>query len=288
MNDQTIERLNNLRISISDIAESAETLLQDICQELLQASKESPHPLDDKTKILIAVAKRAVNSSRAIRSLAANDEFYEDINVMCRALFETVINGAYLQFATTLEVETYMGFDVIPIAKALGNIEKFAPGKLSEATPPVLRQAFQQRLKDVKQATGKSEKDFGWTRLDVVSRAKKVDQATKTDLFVYFAQGFYTHGHAFVHGNHRSLARLFPAREDGGAPTHFSVTQSIYITVLAIVGFATFVVRLRLPGLEFRAVGIATLLDGFTRQMTPCIRHFNDESANAIVTGRFQ
>jgi hypothetical protein len=72
-----------------------------------------------RIRILIATAIKAVNSSHAIRLLCVERPYFEEMNILDRSLIESIVNGAFLQFATDEELTAFENFDTISLSKAL-------------------------------------------------------------------------------------------------------------------------------------------------------------------------
>lgn len=163
----------------------------------------------DRLCILIATAIKAINTSHAVRMLCTEKPYFEEMNVLVRSLIETIVNGAFMQVATGDEVNAFMHFDSISLAKTLriaGGISPEATNTLSEK----LRQDFQAHADSVKAMLGKDEKEFSWTRLDVVSRGDRIDKAFGVPIFSALCKVLFPSGHAHVHGSYRSLEAYMP------------------------------------------------------------------------------
>jgi hypothetical protein len=116
-----------------------------------------------RISILIATAVKAINTSHAVCRLCAERPYFEEMNVVTRSLIESIVNGVFIQFATDEEVQSFMHFDSISLAKAIRIAEGIAPeavGVLSEK----LRQEFSVQT-SVGRAWTSSQKETGSTRV---------------------------------------------------------------------------------------------------------------------------
>jgi hypothetical protein len=166
-----------------------------------------------RISILIATAIKAINTSHAICRLCAERPYFEEMNVVARSLIESVVSGVFMQFASDDEVEAFMNFDSISLGKMIRIAEGVSPeavGQLSEK----LRKDFAAHTDAVKARTGKTEKDFSFTRLDIVSKGDRIDKGLGKAVFEVVCKVFFPSGHAFVHGSYRSLEAYMPT--EGG------------------------------------------------------------------------
>lgn len=166
-----------------------------------------------RTSILIATAIKAINTSHAICRLCAERPYFEEMNVVARSLIESVVNGVFIQFASDEEVEAFMSFDSISLSKMIRIAEGVSPeavGQLSEK----LRKDFDVHTDSVKVKTGKTERDFSFTRLDIVSKGDRIDKGLGMPVFGVVCKVLFPSGHAFVHGSYRSLEAYMPT--EGG------------------------------------------------------------------------
>jgi hypothetical protein len=166
-----------------------------------------------RISILIATAVKAINTSHAVCRLCAERPYFEEMNVVTRSLIESIVNGVYIQFATDEEVQSFTHFDSISLAKAIRIAEGIAPeavGVLSEK----LRQEFSVHTDSVKAMLGKTEQDFSWTRLDIVSKGDRIDKGLGVPAFAVVCKVLFPSGHAYVHGSYRSLEAYMPT--EGG------------------------------------------------------------------------
>jgi Family of unknown function (DUF5677) len=167
-----------------------------------------------RLSILVATAVKAINTSQAIRMLCVDGKpFYEEMNVLVRSLIESIINGAFVQFATEDEVTAFMHFDSISLAKALRIAQGVSP-EAANILSEKLRDEFRAHADSIKSLIGKDEQDFNWTRLDVVSRGDRIDKALGRPAFSPISKVLFPSLHAFVHGSYRSLEAYMPT--EGG------------------------------------------------------------------------
>ena len=228
--------------SIVEAAIEVENLLLRIASELKFLFDYAPQ-LDERLAILIAVIGRSVSASKAIRLLRAEDEFFEDANVLVRSLIETVINGVYLQNAPDEEVLAYRHFDVIPVAKLLNYIDSSAPQQFAASISGFTQRAFATHVQSVKARTGKTANDFGWTKLKLKDRAIKIDRSLGNPGFSMLANGIFPVGHAYVHGNYSSIQRALPfAPRPGLQPV---VHEPLYLSTLALAALGAAVNQMK-------------------------------------------
>jgi hypothetical protein len=116
-----------------------------------------------RISILIATAIKAVNSSHAIRLLCVERPYFEEMNILDRSLIKSIVNGAFLQFATDEELTAFENFDTIALSKALRIAETVSPEGV-DLLSRKLRDEFRQHSDSVKTMIGKDEKEFSWTR----------------------------------------------------------------------------------------------------------------------------
>lgn len=199
--------------------------------------------------ILVAVMRKAVDTTRAVALLSSDVSYYENMNVLVRCLIESVVNGAYLQSATDVEVKTYAMFDAIPVAKIMKYIDTVAPLEFAKHLSGKNLDAFGAHVDKVKQATGKGETDFGWTRLSLEARCVRIDKQVGVDAFVLLSRGMFPVGHPYVHGNYRSLERLIPFSSNGQR-YDLRAEETLYMAVTAITSLAAFVNRTSAPGFD--------------------------------------
>jgi hypothetical protein len=157
-----------------------------------------------RISILIATAMKAINTSHAICRLCADRPYFEEMNVVTRSLIDSVVNGVFIQFASDEEVQSFMHFDSISLAKAIRIAEGVAPGATSVLSEK-LRQDFNDHTNSVKTMLGKTDQDFGWTRLDIVSKGDRIDKGLGVPVFGVVCKVLFPSGHAYVHGSYRSL-----------------------------------------------------------------------------------
>jgi hypothetical protein len=163
-----------------------------------------------RLRILIATAIKAVNSSRAIRLLCVERPYFEEMNILDRSLIESIVNGAFLQFATDEELTAFEKFDTISLSKALRIAEGVSRGGV-ELLSQKLRDEFRQHSDSVKSMIAKDEKDFSWTRLDVVAKGNRIDKGLGRPTFEPLCKVLFPSCHAFVHGSYRSLEAYMPS-----------------------------------------------------------------------------
>lgn len=166
-----------------------------------------------RLSILIATGAKAINTSNAIRMLCVERPYFEEMNVLVRSLIESIVNGAFIQFATEDEVSAFMHFDSISLLKALRIAEGVSPEAL-DILSEKLRYDFRAHAESIKAMLGKDEKEFNWTRLDVASRGNRIDKALGVPAFAPVCKVLFPSLHAFVHGSYRSLETYMPT--EGG------------------------------------------------------------------------
>lgn len=166
-----------------------------------------------RISILIATAIKAINTSHAVCRLCAERPYFEEMNVVTRSLIDSVVNGVFMQFASEEEVQSFMHFDSISLAKAIRIAESVAPDAVSVLSEK-LRQDFNAHTDSVKAMLGKTEQDFGWTRLDIVSKGDRIDKSLNVPVFGVVCKILFPSGHAYVHGSYRSLEAYMPT--EGG------------------------------------------------------------------------
>jgi hypothetical protein len=190
---------------------SCETLLL-FCEHFNQRLPLADLP-GARLSILIATAAKAINTSNAIRMLCVERPYFEEMNVLARSLIESIVNAAFIQFATDDEVNAFMHFDSISLLKALRVAQGVSPEALSILSEK-LRNDFRAHADSIKTMLGKDEKDFNWTRLDVASRGDRIDKALGVPAFAPVCKVLFPSPHVFVHGSYRSLETYMPT--EGG------------------------------------------------------------------------
>jgi len=162
-----------------------------------------------RISILLATATKAVNTSNAIRMLSVEKPYFEEMNVLVRSLIESIVNGAFVQVASDDEVNAFMHFDSISLSKALRIAEGVSPEALNTLSDK-LRTDFRAHADSIKSMLGKDEREFSWTRLDIVSRGDRIDKELGVPAFNPVCKVLFPSLHAFVHGSYRSLEAYMP------------------------------------------------------------------------------
>jgi hypothetical protein len=159
--------------------------------------------------------------------------------VLLRTLAELVINACYLQLADESEVTRFQAFDDVAYGLFLDRFES-ATGLKSTAFTDTQRVLMQRVAKDAKDISGVSEKDFGWTRVNVFDRAVLIDKHAKTSAYKGLAKSVFQSGHTYTHNNFTSLNkywRLLVAkmpvteleREQGVDQVLFGAAHSLFL-----------------------------------------------------------
>jgi hypothetical protein len=205
---------------------------------------EHPENIEDalnpRRMILIATMRMAVDSSNAIALLSESISYYENMNILVRSLVELAVNGAYLQFASDEEVLTYQTFDAIPVSKLIRYADGLSPSTFSKHISEERQSEFDALVDKVKQDTGKSDKDFGWTRIDLVTRCKRIDLQFGANAFELLGSGLVPIGHPFVHASYRSLSRYLPKPFDEQR-LQDEIDQTLFMATQVLIVFAAFV-----------------------------------------------
>lgn len=216
--------------------------------------------------ILIATMRKAVDTSKAISLLSDDVANFENINILTRCLIESVVNGAYLQTATDDEVKTYQAFDVIPVSKIKRYVDGVAPTEFSKHISETRLAQFDAHVDKVKQDTGKTDKDFGWTRMDVASRCAKIDEQFGQDAFALLGRGLFPIGHPYVHGNFQSLKRRLPMA-DGVQAYRDGIDQTLFIEAQVLAALASFVNRRYKLACDDELANIGEAFGTFTKRL---------------------
>jgi hypothetical protein len=166
-----------------------------------------------RVSILLATAAKAINTSNAIRMLCVERPYFDEMNVLVRSLIESIVNGAFIQIATDDEVNAFMHFDSISLSKALRVAQGVSPEAVN-ILPEKLRNDFRAHADSIKAMLCKDEKEFNWTRLDVVSRGDRIDKVLGVPAFAPVCKVLFPSLHVFVHGSYRSLETYMPT--EGG------------------------------------------------------------------------
>jgi hypothetical protein len=206
--EKTSDDLTGRKILLKAHDACCETLLQLSSHFNVRLPMEGLQGL--RISILIATAIKAVNSSHAIRLLCVERPYFEEMNILDRSLIESIVNGAFLQFATDEELTAFENFDTIALSKALRIAETISPEGV-DLLSRKLRDEFRQHSDSVKTMIGKDEKEFSWTRLDVVAKGDRIDKGLGRQAFEPLCKVLFPNCHAFVHGSYRSLEAYMPS-----------------------------------------------------------------------------
>jgi hypothetical protein len=162
--------------------------------------------------------------------------YYEEMYILVRSLIESIVNGAFIQIADDEEVDAFIHFDSISLAKSIRVAETVSPEAVAGMSQK-LRNEFRIHTDSVKQMIGKTEQDFSWTRLDIVSKGERIDKTLGVPTFGVVCKVLFPSSHTYVHGGYRSLeAYLHPERvavhEDF---LNFQADGALHHTVVALL-----------------------------------------------------
>jgi len=208
--DEKYENLSSRELLLKGHEVASETL------RLLCVHFNEKLPLADlagaRIAVLIGTAMKAINTSNAILMLCVERPYFEEMYILVRTLIESIVNGAYIQIAEDDEVNAFLHFDSISLAKSLRIAETVSPeavGTMSEK----LRDQFRVHTESIKQMIGKTEQDFSWTRLDIVSKGERIDKKLGVPTFGVVCKVLFPSSHTYIHGGYRSLeAYIHPER----------------------------------------------------------------------------
>jgi hypothetical protein len=165
-----------------------------------------------RLSVLIGTAMKAINTSNAIKMLCVERPYFEEMYILVRTLIESIVNGAFIQIAEDDEVNAFLHFDSISLAKSIRVAQTVSPEAVSTMSEK-LRDEFRVHTESVKQMIGKTEQDFSWTRLDIVSKGEKIDKKLGVPTFGVVCKVLFPSSHTYVHGGYRSLeAYIHPER----------------------------------------------------------------------------
>jgi hypothetical protein len=165
-----------------------------------------------RLSVLIGTAIKAINTSNAIRMLCVERPYFEEMYILVRSLIGSIVNGAFIQIADDDEVNAFLHFDSISLAKSLRVAQTVSPDAVSILSEK-LRDEFRVHTESVKQMIGKTEQDFSWTRLDIVSKGERIDRKLGVPTFGVVCEVLFPTSHTYVHGGYRSLeAYIRPER----------------------------------------------------------------------------
>jgi Family of unknown function (DUF5677) len=234
MQDEKYESLSSRELLLKGHEVSSETL------RLFCVHFNEKLPLADlagaRVAVMIGTAMKAINTSNAIRMLCVERPYFEEMYILVRTLIESIVNGAYIQIAEDDEVNAFLHFDSISLAKSLRIAETVSPeavGTMSEK----LRDQFRVHTESIKQMIGKTEQDFSWTRLDIVSKGERIDKKLGVPTFGVVCKVLFPSSHTYIHGGYRSLeAYIHPERiaihEDF---LNFQADGALHHTIVALL-----------------------------------------------------
>jgi hypothetical protein len=208
--EQQEERLSNRELLLKGHEIASETL------RLFCTHFNERLPLEGlagaRLAVLIGTAMKAINTGNAIRMLCVERPYYEEMYILVRSLIESIVNGAFIQIADDDEVNAFLHFDSISLAKSIRVAETVSPEAVSNMSEK-LRAEFRVHTESVKQMIGKTEQDFSWTRLDIVSKGERIDRKLGVPTFGVVCKVLFPSSHTYVHGGYRSLeAYIHPER----------------------------------------------------------------------------
>jgi hypothetical protein len=157
-----------------------------------------------RLSVLIATAMKAINTSNAIRMLCVERPYFEEMYVLVRTLIESIVNGAFIQIAEDDEVNSFLHFDSISLSKSIRVAQTVSPEAVNTMSEK-LRDEFRVHTDSIKQMIGKTEQDFSWTRLDIVSKGERIDRELGVPAFGVVCKVLFPTSHTYVHGGYRSL-----------------------------------------------------------------------------------
>ncbi|MCU1247076.1 MAG: hypothetical protein JWQ49_105 [Edaphobacter sp.] len=160
--------------------------------------------VDSRLEVLLASIVRATNCGAAIKRLYADRPFSEEMHTLLRSLAELVINASYLQIAPEKELESYLKYDSIMLAKTIrlaGEVRPEVLERISQTT----RDAFAKHVDEVMLETGDTISGTSWTKLDLHSRGVAVDKHLSVELFQFLSRVLYPSGHSYTHSTYSSL-----------------------------------------------------------------------------------
>jgi hypothetical protein len=214
----TWEILGNRRRLAEECLEISRRTLAQLGQELGDGKLAEP-----RLEVLLAGIVRALNSSNAIGQLFKDLPYFEEMNILLRSLVELVINCLYLQVSSPEDLESYLQYDSIMLAKAIRFGNEFHDDVSSQNSQDLLS-AFDEHVNHVEKSIGGTISRASWTKLDLHSRAVAVDNILGANTVSFLSRVVYQAGHAFTHGNYSSLYETIETLKTG-APSQTRMTE---------------------------------------------------------------
>jgi hypothetical protein len=170
-----------------------------------------PDELHTRRALLLATSGRVLALVRAITILSV-ENFDEEVCALSRMLTEVIVNGLYLQIASSIELLRFMHFDAQSTEL---RVQKRADAPEAEEN----RAAYEANQDRLRNLTQRKPNAFSWSEHGLSMRARMVDEMSELPVMEMIADNVSALTNFSVHGTLLALATSVPESVGHQNPT---------------------------------------------------------------------